>query len=140
MLPSSSFSDYSVWRFLLLSVVACRTSQLGSAAAARIEKIHSFVIIQLDILVSYIHIFKGSGIPSKRRKLKINIKAYLCIRLLDYHNSIFDVYFDILRTCVNHINWFNSSKYLYLFSPDQIWTMFAILKLGKEIKRVTSSK
>ena len=95
MLPSSSFSDYSVWRFLLLSVVACRTSQLGSAAAARIEKIHSFVIIQLDILVSYIHIFKGSGIPSKRRKLKINIKAYLCSWMLDYHNSIFDLCLNI---------------------------------------------
>ena len=118
MLPSSSFSDYSVWRFLLLSVVACRTSQLGSAAAARIEKIHSFVIIQLDILVSYIHIFKGSGIPSKRRKLKINIKAYLCSWMLDYHNSIFHLCLNIkeiiiVRTCVNHINWFCNSKYSY---------------------------
>ena len=118
MLPSSSFSDYSVWRFLLLSVVACRTtSQLGSAAAARIEKIHSFVIIQLDILVSYIHIFKGSGIPSKRRKLKINIKAYFSSRLCEYHNSIFNVCYNmeviIVRTCVNHINWFYKSKYLH---------------------------
>ena len=116
MLPSSSFSDYSVWRFLLLSVVACRTSQLGSAAAARIEKIHSFVIIQLDILVSYIHIFKGSGIPSKKRKLKINIKAYFCSRLLDYQNSIYDVYSNIKEIIVlkkHTFNWFYDSKYLY---------------------------
>ena len=131
MLPSSSFSDYSVWRFLLLSVVACRTtSQLGSAAAARIEKIHSFVIIQLDILVSYIHIFKGSGIPSKRRKLKINIKAYFCSRLCEYHNSIFNVYFNMEV----HV------KILALCLPDRIRIILTISKLGKEIKRVTSSK
>ena len=74
MLPSSFSSDYSVWRFLLLSVVACR-KPLNLARLGK-EKIYSFVIVHNLTYLFYIHNWKGREYP-KKRKLKINIEAYL---------------------------------------------------------------